>query len=72
VRKHNAELYEALATELITRGVMPDPDAREPWFLCAAHDDAAISETLDIFADSVQAVKQTGLIEAEPPEDAAE
>jgi len=72
VRKHNAELYEALATELIARGVMPDPDAREPWFLCAAHDDAAIAETLEIFADSVQAVKETGLIEAEPPEDAAE
>ncbi len=72
VRKHNAELYEALSMELIGRGVMPDPDAREPWFLSAAHDDAAISETLELFADAVQAVKGTGLVELEPPEDEAE
>jgi glutamate-1-semialdehyde 2,1-aminomutase len=72
VRKHNAGLYEALSMELVERGVMPDPDAREPWFLSAAHDDAVIRETLDIFADAVQTVKETGLVEVEPPEDEAE
>jgi glutamate-1-semialdehyde 2,1-aminomutase len=72
VRKHNAALYEAIAVELVARGVIPDPDAREPWFLCAAHDDAAIEETLAIFAQAIDAVKDTGLIEMEPAEEAAE
>jgi len=72
VRRHNAALYEALAAELVARGVMPDPDAREPWFLCAAHDDEAIEETLSIFAQAVEAVQDSGLIAAEPAEEEAE
>jgi len=72
MRKHNAALYEAISTELFARGVVPDPDAREPWFLSAAHDDAAIAETLAIFAEAVAAVKDSGLIDIEPAEEAAE
>jgi glutamate-1-semialdehyde 2,1-aminomutase len=72
VRLHNAALYEAIAMELLARGVMPDPDGREPWFLSAAHDDAVIDETLTIFAEAVDAVKESGLIDVEPPEDAGE
>jgi glutamate-1-semialdehyde 2,1-aminomutase len=56
--RHDAELYERIAMELVARGVIPDTDAREPWFLCAAHDDVAIDETLNIFADSVKAVRE--------------
>jgi glutamate-1-semialdehyde 2,1-aminomutase len=52
------ELYEKLAFELIRRGVMPDSDGREPWFLCYSHDDGVIDETLSIFEDSVKAVKK--------------
>jgi glutamate-1-semialdehyde 2,1-aminomutase len=72
MRKHHGELYEAIAMELVARGVIPDPDAREPWFLCAAHDDAAIEETLAVFAESVAAVKDSGLVDREPPADVAE
>jgi glutamate-1-semialdehyde 2,1-aminomutase len=72
VRRHNAALYEALSVELLARGVMPDPDAREPWFLSAAHDDEAIEETIAVFGQALEAVKDTGLLEAEPPIDAAE
>jgi glutamate-1-semialdehyde 2,1-aminomutase len=72
VRKHNGELYEAIATELVARGVIPDPDAREPWFLCAAHDDEAIEETLAIFAEAVEAVQDSGLVDLEPPADVAD
>ena len=72
MRRHNAALYEALSAELLARGVMPDPDAREPWFLSAAHDDAAVEETIAIFGEALEAVKNTGLIEAEPAPDAAE
>jgi glutamate-1-semialdehyde 2,1-aminomutase len=54
--KHDARLYEEICMELVARGVIPDPDAREPWFLCAAHDDAAIDETLEILAGAVKLV----------------
>jgi glutamate-1-semialdehyde 2,1-aminomutase len=55
--QHDAQLYEDLCMALVARGVIPDPDAREPWFLCAAHDDAAIDETLSIFEQAVKARK---------------
>jgi glutamate-1-semialdehyde 2,1-aminomutase len=50
-------LYERLSFALLDRGVMPDVDGREPWFMCYAHDDAIIDETLNAFADAVKAVK---------------
>jgi glutamate-1-semialdehyde 2,1-aminomutase len=53
----DGELYEDLALELIQRGVQPDGDAREPWFLCYALSEADVDETLNIFNDSVKAVK---------------
>jgi glutamate-1-semialdehyde 2,1-aminomutase len=31
------ELYDAIASAMIRRGVMPEPDSREPWFVCEAH-----------------------------------
>ena len=53
----DGELYEEIALELIQRGVQPDGDAREPWFLCAALSEADVDETLNIFNDSVKAAK---------------
>ena len=55
--KGDGDLYENLALELIRRGVQPDSDAREPWFLCYALSEADVDETLNIFNDSVKAVK---------------
>ena len=52
------ELYEELAMELIRRGVQPDSDGREPWFMSYAHDEKVIDETLEIFADSVKEIKR--------------
>ena len=52
------ELYLKLVDELIERGVMPDHDPREPWFLCYAHGEAEIDKTLEIFHDAVKMVKQ--------------
>ncbi|MGD2205491.1 MAG: guanitoxin biosynthesis PLP-dependent transaminase GntE [Anaerolineae bacterium] len=57
MQKHNSTLYTALCRQLVARGVIPDPDAREPWFLCAAHDDAAIEETLKVFGEALEAIK---------------
>ena len=49
-------LYEKLAMELIERGVMPDCDGREPWFLCYRHDEEIVAETLTVFEDAVKAI----------------
>jgi len=53
----DGELYERLAVELIHRGVQPDGDAREPWFLCYALSEEDVHETLNIFNESLKAAK---------------
>ena len=50
------DLYERLSMALIQRGIMPDCDGREPWFLCYSHTEALIDETLTIFEDAVKSV----------------
>jgi glutamate-1-semialdehyde 2,1-aminomutase len=50
-------LYERLVYELIRRGVMPDADGREPWFLSYSHDEQVIDDSLNIFSDAVKAIK---------------
>ena len=52
------ELYERLAMALIERGVMPDSDGREPWFLCYSHGEQEIAETLTVFEEAVKDVKR--------------
>ncbi|MFH1186110.1 MAG: guanitoxin biosynthesis PLP-dependent transaminase GntE [Chloroflexota bacterium] len=57
-------LYVRLAEMAIERGVMPDVDAREPWFLCFEHSDKDIDDTLQVYADLVKAAKrETGKIQ---------
>ena len=53
----NHGMYLKLAEKAIERGVMPDHDAREPWFLCYEHSDTDIDETLNIYAEIVKEVK---------------
>jgi glutamate-1-semialdehyde 2,1-aminomutase len=55
--KGDGELYEAIGMELIKRGVQPDADGREPWFLCFALGEEDVNETLNVFNDSVKAAK---------------
>jgi glutamate-1-semialdehyde 2,1-aminomutase len=50
-------LYLNLAEKAIARGVMPDHDAREPWFLCYEHSEADIDETLNVYAEIVKEAK---------------
>ncbi len=52
------EYYLRLVEYMIARGVMPDHDPREPWFLCHAHSEADIDETLNIFSDALVHVKR--------------
>jgi glutamate-1-semialdehyde 2,1-aminomutase len=56
--KSDHEAYIQLAEMAIERGIMPDHDAREPWFLCYQHSDADIDETLNVFADVVKKMKK--------------
>ena len=52
------ELYEELSTALIERGVLPDSDGREPWFLCYTHGEREIADTLTAFEAAVKNVKK--------------
>jgi len=52
------DYYLALVDAMIERGVMPDHDAREPWFLCYSHSDADIDETLNVMMEVVHKVNR--------------
>lgn len=52
------DYYLALVEAAIERGVMPDHDPREPWFLCYAHNDEDIDRTLEVYAQVVKTVKR--------------
>jgi glutamate-1-semialdehyde 2,1-aminomutase len=52
------DFYLTLVEALIERGVMPDHDPREPWFLCYSHGEAEIDQTLETFRAAVKAVKK--------------
>ena len=52
------DFYLEIIDALIERGVMPDHDAREPWFLCYDHSDKDIDDTLTAFRDAVKACKK--------------
>ena len=56
--KSDHPYYGRLVAAAIERGVMPDPDPREPWFLCYSHSDADIDETLNVMEDVVRTVKR--------------
>ena len=47
------EFYDALAPELHELGILVEPDSREPWFMCQAHDVKCLAETLDKFERAV-------------------
>lgn len=36
-KQTNSELYTRFAHRLIAKGIMLEPDSREPWFICEAH-----------------------------------
>lgn len=52
------DFYLRLVEGAIERGVMPDYDPREPWFLCYSHSEADIDKTLEVYAEVVKAAKK--------------
>lgn len=57
-------LYDKLALELNELGILCEPDSREPWFLCAAHDDACLAETLEKFETALTTVLDRSAVAA--------
>jgi glutamate-1-semialdehyde 2,1-aminomutase len=50
------DLYDAVAVGMHARGAMPEPDSREPWFLCEAHArEDIVDRVATIFAESLDA-----------------
>jgi glutamate-1-semialdehyde 2,1-aminomutase len=47
------KFYDSLAPELHELGILIEPDSREPWFLCEAHTNGCLDETLDKFEQAV-------------------
>jgi glutamate-1-semialdehyde 2,1-aminomutase len=50
------ELYDAIAVGMHARGAMPEPDSREPWFVCEAHSEGDIVDrVVTAFEESLRA-----------------
>lgn len=49
-------LYESVTEGMIQRGVLPEPDMREPWFISAALTQADIAQTAQALEDSLREV----------------
>lgn len=46
--------YDAAAKVLHDEGVLCEPDSREPWFVCAAHDETCLKQTLAGFEVAIE------------------
>ncbi len=54
VVNHEEDLYSEIVMGIIRRGVFPVDDAREPWFVSAAHSDEDVATSLTAFEDSLR------------------
>ena len=54
-KKTDAPLYTAFCKQLIARGVMLEPDSREPWFFCEAHQTVDMGWLEDVATQSMAA-----------------
>ncbi|HVS77887.1 MAG TPA: aminotransferase class III-fold pyridoxal phosphate-dependent enzyme [Steroidobacteraceae bacterium] len=46
--------YDAAARVLHDERVLCEPDSREPWFICAAHDESCLKQTLAAFEVAIE------------------
>ena len=65
--KTDHALYDAVAVGMHARGAMPEPDSREPWFMCEAHaTGSTVERIISIFGDALDAAldaRARGLID---------
>ena len=63
-------LYDAIAVGMHARGAMPEPDSREPWFMCEAHAQGdTVDRVISIFGASLDAaleLRARGELDAAP------
>lgn len=52
-KKTNSDLYTVFAHNLIKHGVMLEPDSREPWFICEAHQSVDLQWLEDVADQSM-------------------
>jgi glutamate-1-semialdehyde 2,1-aminomutase len=58
--KSDHELYDQVAVGMMARGAMPEPDSREPWFLCEAHAQGdTVDRVVTIFEESLKAALES-------------
>ena len=66
------ELYDEIAVGMHARGAMPEPDSREPWFVCEAHAQGDIVDrVVSIFGDSLHAALERRATSAQSVPEAA-
>jgi glutamate-1-semialdehyde 2,1-aminomutase len=54
--KSDHDLYDAIAMGMHARGAMPEPDSREPWFICEALAEGdLVDRTITAFEGALQA-----------------
>jgi glutamate-1-semialdehyde 2,1-aminomutase len=56
-RVSDSSLYQAFAWGLIERGVMLEPDSREPWFICEAHSTLDLGWLEDVATQAMRAAQ---------------
>jgi len=54
--------YDAMARVLHDEKILCEPDSREPWFICEAHDESCMKDTLAAFEKAVDATLQAGVV----------
>jgi glutamate-1-semialdehyde 2,1-aminomutase len=59
-KRSDYSFYDAAARVLHDNGVLCEPDSREPWFVCAAHDDSCLRDTLAAFEIAIDATLRAG------------
>jgi glutamate-1-semialdehyde 2,1-aminomutase len=57
--------YDAMAKVLHDEKILCEPDSREPWFICAAHDESCLKDTLGAFEIAVDQTLQSGRVKSD-------
>ena len=57
-RKTDSALYQRFAWHLIDAGIMLEPDSREPWFICEAHQSVDLAWLEDVATTAMQKAMQ--------------
>jgi len=63
-KRTDYSLYDKLAPNLHDVGIIVEPDSREPWFICEAHDKGCLNDTLERFE---MALEKTLVEPTRPP-----